>query len=61
LLAVLVAQYLSVGRGLASHKPDAGSVGLPHSLHVMRGHIRPKDGVASLAYDPRIHEMVRQK
>jgi hypothetical protein len=23
---------------------------------VMRGHSRPKDGVASLAYDPRIHE-----
>ncbi|MGD9919909.1 MAG: hypothetical protein AB7V13_00440 [Pseudorhodoplanes sp.] len=22
---------------------------------VMRGHSRPKDGVASLAYDPRIH------
>ena len=22
----------------------------------MRGHSRPKDGVASLAYDPRIHE-----
>jgi hypothetical protein len=21
----------------------------------MRGHSRPKDGVASLAYDPRIH------
>src|SRR4051812_35772620 len=23
---------------------------------VMRGHSRPKDGVASLAYDPRIHD-----
>jgi hypothetical protein len=22
----------------------------------MRGHSRPKDGVASLAYDPRIHD-----
>jgi hypothetical protein len=29
---------------------------LHHSLHVMRGHSRPTDGVASLAYDPRIHE-----
>jgi hypothetical protein len=28
---------------------------------VMRGHSRPKDGVASLAYDPRIHEAVRQQ
>jgi hypothetical protein len=26
----------------------------------MRGHSRPKDGVASLAYDPRIHETVLQ-
>ena len=25
-------------------------------LHVMRGHSRPKDGVATLAYDPGIHE-----
>jgi hypothetical protein len=27
----------------------------------MRGHSRPKDGVASLAYDPRIHELVQLK
>jgi hypothetical protein len=27
----------------------------------MRGHSRLKDGVASLAYDPRIHEMAQQK
>jgi hypothetical protein len=26
----------------------------------MRGHSRPKDGVASLAYDPRIHETAPQ-
>jgi hypothetical protein len=26
---------------------------------VMRGHSRPKDGVASLAYDPRIHAIAR--
>jgi hypothetical protein len=26
----------------------------------MRGHSRPKDGVASLAYDPRIHEAMQQ-
>jgi hypothetical protein len=26
----------------------------------MRGHSRPKDGVASLAYDPRIHEAVQR-
>jgi hypothetical protein len=26
-----------------------------HTLGVMRGLSRPKDGVASLAYDPRIH------
>jgi hypothetical protein len=26
-----------------------------HSLHVMPGLSRPKDGVASLAYDPGIH------
>jgi hypothetical protein len=26
-------------------------------LGVMRGHSRPKDGVASLAYDPRIHPL----
>jgi len=25
----------------------------------MRGHSRPKDGVASLAYDPRIHPFAR--
>ncbi len=25
----------------------------------MRGHSRPKDGVASLAYDPRVHELAR--
>jgi hypothetical protein len=31
-----------------------------HSLHVMPGLSRPKDGVASLAYDPGIHELVRQ-
>jgi hypothetical protein len=30
-----------------------------HTLGVMRGHSRPKDGVASLAYDPRIHEAVQ--
>jgi hypothetical protein len=24
----------------------------------MRGHSRPKDGVATLAYDPRIHDEV---
>jgi hypothetical protein len=26
----------------------------------MRGHSRPKDGVLSHAYDPRIHDEVRQ-
>jgi hypothetical protein len=26
---------------------------------VMRGHSRPKDGVASLAYDPRIHLLAK--
>ena len=26
----------------------------------MRGHSRPKDGVASLAYDPRIHEAAQR-
>jgi hypothetical protein len=31
------------------------------ALHVMRGHSRPKDGVATLAYDPRIHEAVRRR
>jgi hypothetical protein len=25
----------------------------------MRGHNRPKDGVASLAYDPRIHPAIK--
>jgi hypothetical protein len=35
--------------------------GLRHSLHVMPGHSRPKDGVASLADDPGIHEMTQQR
>jgi hypothetical protein len=26
----------------------------------MRGHSRPKDGVATLAYDPRIHEAIQR-
>jgi hypothetical protein len=26
----------------------------------MRGHSRPKDGVATLAYDPRIHEATQR-
>jgi hypothetical protein len=26
----------------------------------MRGHSRPKDGVASLAYDPRIHLLAKK-
>jgi hypothetical protein len=26
----------------------------------MRGHSRPKDGVATLAYDPRIHEAMQR-
>jgi hypothetical protein len=26
----------------------------------MRGHSRPKDGVAMLAYDPRIHEAMQR-
>jgi hypothetical protein len=29
------------------------------TLHVMAGHSRPKDGVATLAYDPAIHEAAR--
>src|SRR4051794_39258747 len=31
------------------------------TLHVMRGHGRPKDGVATFAYDPRIHEAARRR
>src|SRR5947209_11789737 len=27
---------------------------------VMAGHSRPKDGVATLAYDPAIHDLLRQ-
>jgi hypothetical protein len=30
-------------------------------LDVMRGHSRPKDGVATLAYDPRIHEATQRR
>jgi hypothetical protein len=33
----------------------------PRNTHtVTRGHSRPKDGVASLAYDPRVHTVLRQ-
>jgi len=35
-----------------------GVVGAPHTPSVMRGHSRPKDGVLSHAYDPRIHDEV---
>jgi hypothetical protein len=31
-----------------------------HNGSVMPGHSRPKDGVASLAYDPGIHAMPQQ-
>ena len=30
-------------------------------LNVIAGHSRPKDGVASLAYDPAIHEAPQQE
>jgi len=32
-------------------------VGLHQPLHIMAGHSRPKDGVASLAYVPAIHAL----
>jgi hypothetical protein len=32
-----------------------------HNGGVIAGHSRPKDGVASLAYDPAIHERARLK
>jgi hypothetical protein len=31
------------------------------TLGVMAGHSRPKDGVASLAYDPAIHVFIQSK
>jgi hypothetical protein len=39
---------------------EMSSTLLPPSL-VMRGHSRSKNGVASLAYDPRIHAEARQR
>ena len=40
----------------ADGRLSAGSSSSPQSQLVMAGHSRPKDGVASFAYDPAIHE-----
>ena len=37
------------------------SVAASHTGGVMPGHSRPKDGVASLAYDPGIHAMLQRR
>ena len=47
--------------GFYSNLPEYFPSCVRHSLHVMPGLSRPKDGVASLAYDPGIHETVRRR
>jgi hypothetical protein len=46
-----------VGQGRERRRHQAELIARHFSTSVMRGHSGPKDGVASLAYDPRIHRL----